>query len=162
MDEMSVQVYGDLDRGMPHLLIDINRTLALLEQERGKGMAKVMEANLTQASGLEQAIKHAVAQIVGVEQAAGFATEHPWRGSFPPVGRYLQLPLRLQVTPCSPGYKNVHAQGDGFFTCGGGGARCGTVSEEGLGRHGASSMIYERLFYTVTTESATLIWECGL
>ncbi len=48
-------------------------------------MAEVVEAHLAQASGLEEAVKHAVTQVVRMQQAPGLATEDPQGDLFPHI-----------------------------------------------------------------------------
>lgn len=45
---MSVTVYRDLDRGMPQLVFDVDRALAILEKQGGKRVAEVMESHPSQ------------------------------------------------------------------------------------------------------------------
>src|SRR5215831_19032902 len=49
-NEVAIDVYGDLDGGVPHLLLHVRRALALLEQQAGERVAQVVEADATQAS----------------------------------------------------------------------------------------------------------------
>lgn len=52
-NQMAVTIHCDLDRRVPHLFFDVDRTLAVLEQERGERMAQIMEAHPSQL-GLRQ------------------------------------------------------------------------------------------------------------
>lgn len=46
-NQVPVKINRDRDGGMPHLLLHIDRALALLEQQTGEGMTQIMEANLS-------------------------------------------------------------------------------------------------------------------
>ena len=63
---MPVLIHCDLNGRVSHLLLHVYRALALLKQQRGKGMPKVVEANLTQASGLQEAVEGQPEGIVKV------------------------------------------------------------------------------------------------
>jgi hypothetical protein len=45
-NKMTVQVYSDLDGGMAHLLLNVDRAFPLLKKQGLKDMAEVMEAYL--------------------------------------------------------------------------------------------------------------------
>jgi len=51
---MPIDIHGDLDRTMAHLVFHIHGTFAVLEQQGGERMAEIMEADLTDASALQQ------------------------------------------------------------------------------------------------------------
>jgi hypothetical protein len=52
--EMPIEIHGDLDGTMAHLVFHIHGTLAVLEQEGGERMAEIMEAYLPDAGTLQQ------------------------------------------------------------------------------------------------------------
>ena len=66
---MSVDIHGDLNTVMAELIPDIGQALPLLNQERGGGMAEVMDTDMPQP-GLGQApVKDPRPEILLVEEA---------------------------------------------------------------------------------------------
>src|SRR5215472_1484601 len=52
-NQMPVEIHGHLNRRMAHLLLDVDRTLPLLEQERRKRMTQIVEADAPEFGLLE-------------------------------------------------------------------------------------------------------------
>lgn len=47
-NQMPITIHGDLDRRVPHLFFDVDRALAVLEEERSESMAQTMEPHPSQ------------------------------------------------------------------------------------------------------------------
>ncbi len=73
---MPIDIDGDLDRTMAHLLFHIHGILAVLEQEGGKRMTKIMEAHLPYAGALQQPEKSKTHPVL-MEGLALMVTENP-------------------------------------------------------------------------------------
>ena len=63
---------------MTELLLDILCIGPLLDQERGEGMAQIMESDMTQTGGLQTAVQ-GLSQRADVHPLAGGTKEYPLR-----------------------------------------------------------------------------------
>jgi len=54
---MPINVYGDLDRPVPQLLLDVGQRLALLNQETGVRVSQIVESHLSDFRLFQQARK---------------------------------------------------------------------------------------------------------
>ena len=95
-NQMSITIHGDLDRRMPHLLFDVDRALAVLEQERSERMAEIMEAHPSQLGLRQQPIKHTISNVMWMKQASFFARKDP-EGDFGSCCAGVDLSLKQQV-----------------------------------------------------------------
>ena len=82
-NQVSVDVYGDLNGVMSHLFLDVGEGFALLNEEACECMAKVMETNVTQACFLEGRVEHAVSEVIAMKPRSCFGHEHPQRNLSP-------------------------------------------------------------------------------
>ena len=73
---MSIEIHGDLDGTMTHLVFHIHGAFAILQQERGERMAEIMEAHLPNACTLQQA-KELQAHSVLMQRFALGVGEYP-------------------------------------------------------------------------------------
>jgi hypothetical protein len=51
---MAVEVYGHLNGAVAHLIVHIDRTFTVLQEERGERMAQVMESDLSHSRTFQQ------------------------------------------------------------------------------------------------------------
>src|SRR2546430_16221166 len=61
--QMAVDVDGDLDRVMAHLLLHVRRGLAVLEEPRRERVAQVVEADAPQPRLRENLVEHAALEV---------------------------------------------------------------------------------------------------
>ncbi len=54
---MPVNVDGDLDAGVPHLLLNISERLSILQEQAGKCVPEIVEADLPETRRLEALVE---------------------------------------------------------------------------------------------------------
>jgi hypothetical protein len=63
-NQVTIDVDGDLDRGMPHLLFDVHQAFAILKQQRGEGMAQIMEPDPPESGLRQHLVEDPVPEII--------------------------------------------------------------------------------------------------
>ena len=82
---------------MAELALHVGRALALLEQERGEGVAQAMRREVQRQLGILQDALERLVGIRGVEGRAALGAEHSGRERGPSAGQPLGLPLDLKA-----------------------------------------------------------------
>ena len=62
---------------MTHLLFHVDRTLAILKEQGGDGMAEVVKSHLSQPGLLRETLEGPIREIVRMHEAAGCSAKAP-------------------------------------------------------------------------------------
>jgi hypothetical protein len=88
-NQVTIGVDGDLDRGVAQLLFDVHQAFAILKQQRGEGVAQIMEPDPPESGLRQHLVEDPVAEIIPVQWTAELITEDPLGGLPPrPIGGF--------------------------------------------------------------------------
>jgi hypothetical protein len=74
---MPVDIEGDLDAGMAHLIADVLGALSLRDQHGREKMPEVVEANPVEAGLLEDGRKDPCVEVIGIDHGSAGTAEKP-------------------------------------------------------------------------------------
>src|SRR6186997_1509214 len=94
---MSINIHGDLNAVMAELIPDIGQAFPLLNEERGIGMAEVMNADTPYPCLIQTPVKDSRPEILLVEDPACARAKHPSWQLRPPATQGLSFALGLKA-----------------------------------------------------------------
>lgn len=95
---MAIEIDRHLDRGVAHLLFDVNRTLAVLGEERSEGVPEIVKAYFSEPGPRQEAVEYTISNVMGMEQASPASLGKTQSGT----SRFLSHPLRSVVLGANP------------------------------------------------------------
>lgn len=99
---MPIGIHGDLDAGMPELLLDVGQGFPILDEQGRECVAKLMEPDSPQSRFPQAFLEVPIFQVFHILETALFVLEYPARcGEFIyPLGKKGFLPVTAHFQKC--------------------------------------------------------------